>query len=169
VPDDVGGRPFPDGDDHGGADDEFASVVFDEVFIRSAVFHEPSAHERMLAAAKAQAEAEASRARVGGTEDDPAARDVAPDRGRYGDEDGDLDDSEYEELYAQRRPYRGHARWHRTVAWVLAVLMGIGVVALTFSAVYRGAGGGRQPSVPPSPTGRVGAPSVPPVAVSPTH
>jgi hypothetical protein len=30
------------------------------------------------------------------------------------------------------------------VAWALAVVMGIGVVALTFAAVYRGAGGGTR-------------------------
>ena len=42
------------------------------------------------------------------------------------------------------------------------------VVALTFAAVYRGAGGARQPAVPAAPTGRIGAPSLPPVAVSHT-
>jgi hypothetical protein len=161
VPDDVGAdRSFPDGDDHGGANDEFASVVLDEAFIQSAAFHEPSHRERM-----------AARARVGGIEDEPVGGD-GPDapESLYGD-DGELDpdDAEYGELYAQRRPYRGHTRWHRTVAWVLAVLMGIGVVALTFAAVYRGAGGGRQPTIQPSPTGRVGAPPSAPVAVSPTH
>jgi hypothetical protein len=159
VPDDLGGKPFPDGEDHGGADDEFASVVFDEAFIRGAAFHEPSAHERMLAAATAQAEAEASRARLLGVEDGGGAYDE-------GGAEPSPQDEEYEELYAQRRPYRGHGRWHRTVAWVLAVVMGIGVVALTFAAVYRGAGGARQPSVPPAPTGRIGAPALPPVAVS---
>lgn len=161
MPDELGGKPFPDGEDHGGADDEFASVVLDEAFIRAAAFHEPSAHERMLAAATAQAEAEASRARVLGGEDGS---------GPYDQEEAEhsAQDEEYEDLYAQRRPYRGHGRWHRTVAWVLAVVMGIGVVALTFAAVYRGAGGARQPSVPPSPTGRIGAPSLPPVAVSHT-
>ncbi|WP_329317751.1 SCO2584 family spore wall biosynthesis protein [Streptomyces sp. NBC_01262] len=163
MPDDVGaGRPFPDGEDHGGADDEFASVVLDEAFIRAAAFHEPSHAERLLAAARA--------ARVGGIEDEPGGHDA--EDAHYGDRaHGELDpeDAEYEELYAQRSPYRGHARWHRTVAWVLAVLMGIGVVALTFAAVYRGAGGGRQSDIQPSPTGRVGAPSAPPVAVSPTH
>jgi hypothetical protein len=162
VPDELGGKPFPDGEDHGGADDEFASVVFDEAFIRAAAFHEPSAHERMLASATAQAEAEASRARVLGGEDGTGPYDEADTAGRS------TEDEEYEDLYAQRRPYRGHGRWHRTVAWVLAVVMGIGVVALTFAAVYRGAGGARQPAVPPAPTGRIGAPPLPPVAVSHT-
>jgi hypothetical protein len=160
VPDDVGpGRSFPDGDDHGGADDEFASVVLDEAFIQSAAFHEPSHKERM-----------AARARVGGIEDEPGEWD--PLESPYGHDDGELDpgDAEYKELYAQRSPYRGHTRWHRTVAWVLAVVMGIGVVALTFAAVYRGAGGGRQPAtVQPSPTGHIGAPPTAPVAVSPTR
>jgi hypothetical protein len=159
VPDELGGKPFPDGEDHGGADDDFASVVLDEAFIRAAAFHELSAHERMLAAATAQAEAEASRTRVlRGEEGTGPFEDEEPERSAQ--------DEEYEDLYSQRSPYRGHGRWHRTVAWVLAVVMGIGVVALTFAAVYRGAGGARQPSVPPTPTGRIGAPSLPPVAVS---
>lgn len=132
-------------------------MVFDEAFVRSAVFHEPSHKERM-----------AARARVGGIEDEPTGGDTRDSL--YGGEGAlDPDDAEYEELYAQRRPYRGHGRWHRTIAWLLAVLMGIGVVALTFAAVYRGAGGGRQPTIQPSPTGRVGAPPSAPVAVGPTH
>ncbi|MEV8108097.1 hypothetical protein AB0Q97_38395, partial [Streptomyces sp. NPDC088135] len=67
MPDDVGGRPFPDGwepdDDRGGADEDFASVVFDEDFVRAAEIHEPTAVERLLAAAQARAEAEASTSR----------------------------------------------------------------------------------------------------------
>ncbi|MGW3802578.1 SCO2584 family spore wall biosynthesis protein, partial [Streptomyces clavifer] len=70
MPDDVGGRPFPDGgepdDDRGGADEDFAAVVFDEDFVQSAEMHEPTAVERLLAAAQARAEAEAGRARAGG-------------------------------------------------------------------------------------------------------
>ncbi|MGW3628461.1 SCO2584 family spore wall biosynthesis protein, partial [Streptomyces sp. NPDC000880] len=57
MPDDVGGKPFPDGwepdDDRGGADEDFASVVFDEDFVRAAEIHEPTAVERLLAAAQA--------------------------------------------------------------------------------------------------------------------
>jgi hypothetical protein len=144
-------------------------VVFDEAFVRAAVFHEPSAEERLLAAAAAQAEAEAAfRARLLGGDggegpDDPldeprAAHPAyrrAPDgypldlvSGAY----GDAYDVEYEELYAQRGPYRGAAHWHRMVAWLLALVMGIGVVALAFAAVYRGASGARQTPVPPAPT-----------------
>ncbi|MFD0383956.1 hypothetical protein ACFQ2B_21530 [Streptomyces stramineus] len=73
-----GGQPFPDGEEpdshrHGDADDAFASVVFDEEFVRSAAIHEPTAVERMLAAAQARAEAEATRSRAGGgpADDDP--------------------------------------------------------------------------------------------------
>jgi hypothetical protein len=166
VPDDVGGRQFQDGwepdDDRGRADEEFASVVFDEDFVRSAVFHEPTAVERLLEAAQARAEAEAANA--------PRGR-------RTPDEEHEL----WDELYGRRhpdeahggsgydrdtpspygthggalRPYRGSARWHRPVAWVLALVMGIGMVALAFSAVYRGAGGGgREDQVPqPASTG----------------
>ncbi len=67
MPDDVGGKPFPDGwepdDDRGGADKDFASVVFDEDFVRAAVVHEPTAVERLLAAAEARAQADAAKAR----------------------------------------------------------------------------------------------------------
>ncbi|MEV8107520.1 hypothetical protein AB0Q97_35380, partial [Streptomyces sp. NPDC088135] len=50
-------------------------------------------------------------------------------------------------------PYLGAARWHRPVAWLLAVLMGIGMVALAFSAVYRNtSGNSRQEPVPPPAT-----------------
>ena len=67
MPDDVGGQPFPDGEEpddrhHGAADDEFASVVFDEDFVRAAEVHEPTAVERILAAAQSHAESETARA-----------------------------------------------------------------------------------------------------------
>ena len=53
-----------------------------------------------------------------------------------------------------RRPYGAPARWHRPVAWVLALVMGVGMVALAFTAVYRGASSGRQDIVPtPASTG----------------
>jgi hypothetical protein len=58
--------------------------------------------------------------------------------------------------YAPGHPYRGSTtRWHRPVAWALAVVMGIGVVALTFAAVYRGASGRQTGPNPPS-SGSVG-------------
>ncbi len=158
----VGGEPFPDGDDHGGADEEFASVVFDEAFVKAASYHEPTARERLLTAAQARAEAEAARARVG-ADDDP--EDGYPVRRAGGYDESDL--GLYGGQYRHRKAFGSHTRWHRTVAWLLAVLMGIGVVALTFAAVYRGAGSGsRQPTPPPPPaTGQVGI-SHPPVEVA---
>ncbi|MFF4155979.1 hypothetical protein [Streptomyces sp. NPDC001678] len=172
MPDDVGGKPFPDGEEpdshrRGGADDPFASTVFDEDFVRSATIHEPSAVERMLAADRARAEADAARSRAGGgpADDDPYddarggpagyhGRPAGP-RGLAPDLDPDDAYGPYGRYGIARGPYRGHARWHRPVAWVLAVVMGIGVIALAFTAVYRGASsGGRQsPAPPPATTG----------------
>lgn len=181
VPDDVGGRPFPDGwepdDDRGGADEDFASVVFDEDFVRSAEIHEPTAVERLLAAAQDRAEAEAARALSRGGPMDEDLYDDGPD-GLYGRQrpfgdpcDLDGPDSDYEDdsgPYGRHggalRPYRGSARWHRPVAWLLALLMGIGMVALAFSAVYRGAGGNRQDQVPPPVTSGVDKPGAAPSA-----
>ncbi len=164
----MGGKPFPDGEEpdshgHGGADDPFASVVFDEDFVRSAVIHEPSAAERILAADRARAEADAARARpaAGSAEDDLCQE---PHQGPLGagelpglTHDLDPDDAygPYGRYGSWRRPYRGRARWHRPVAWVLAMVMGIGVIALAFAAVYRSASSGerRDPSPPPATTG----------------
>ncbi|MFE7400903.1 hypothetical protein [Streptomyces sp. NPDC057557] len=182
MPDDVGGRPFPDGwepdDDRGGADEDFASVVFDEDFVRAAEIHEPTAVERLLAAAQARAEAEASRARAGGGPPDDELYDEgygpggAYGRGSaYGDPlDPDGDDAYGTGPYGRHggalRPYRGAARWHRPVAWLLAVLMGIGMVALAFSAVYRNTSGNRQdPAPPPATTGVDSPPGPVPSAV----
>ncbi|MFF9348312.1 hypothetical protein [Streptomyces sp. NPDC014734] len=168
MPDDVGGRPFPDGwepdDDRGGADEDFASVVFDEDFVRAAEIHEPTAVERLLAAAQARAEAEASRSRAGSGPLDDDFLDPGYDRGGgFGDEDvhddpSNPDGGAYGSPYGRHggalRPYRGSARWHRPVAWVLAVLMGIGMVVLAFGAVYHNSSGNRQePAPPPATTG----------------
>ncbi|KUL50373.1 hypothetical protein ADL22_07330 [Streptomyces sp. NRRL F-4489] len=165
MPDDAGGTPFPDGEEpdehhhgsHGQADGEFASVVFDEDFVRAATIHEPSAVERMLAAAEARAEAEAA-ARPGagfGTDDDygrdPGARPRAAG-------DDDPEDDPYGPYGGSLRPYRGTARWHRPMAWVLAVVMGVGLVALAFSAVYRGAAGRGQSPAPPASSSGVDTP-----------
>lgn len=168
----MGGRPFQDGwdpedpVDRGGAEEDFASVVFDEDFVRAAEIHEPTAVERLLAAAQARAEAEAARARAGKAHPDDdlhdegygseyGAREPGHD-GAYGPLDADdaygwYDDGTgpYGRHGGALRPYRGHARWHRPVAWMLALLMGIGMVALAFSAVYRSAASGsREDQVP---------------------
>ncbi|BDM67338.1 hypothetical protein HEK616_08250 [Streptomyces nigrescens] len=171
MPYDVGGTPFPDGEEpdehhhgsHGKADEEFASVVFDEEFVRSARIHEPSAVERMLAAAEARAEAEAARSAPGfgpDAADDPDAYGDPRHRGAYGGyEDDDYDDRPYGPYGGSLRPYRGSTRWHRPVAWVLAVVMGIGLVALAFSAVYRGASGRNQSPAPAPTSSGVDAPA----------
>ncbi|WP_405390877.1 hypothetical protein OG596_25260 [Streptomyces sp. NBC_01102] len=181
MPDDVGGRPFPDGwepdDDRGGADEDFASVVFDEDFVRSAEIHEPTAVERLLAAAEARAEAEAGRARSGRGSMDDDLYGYGPDavyghQRPFGDAHGPdgaySDDEDDQGPYGRHggalRPYRGTARWHRPVAWLLALLMGIGMVALAFSAVYRGTAGNRQDQVPPPATSGVDAPGATPSA-----
>ncbi|MFH8404950.1 hypothetical protein ACH4FX_09250 [Streptomyces sp. NPDC018019] len=190
MPDDVGGKPFPDGEEpdehshpsHGAADEDFASVVLDEDFVRSARFHEPTAVERMLAAARARAEADAARGGPGyGADpdaDDPDAPDGRPrSPGRRhwrGSADADPDAygpyGPYGPYGGALRPYRSSVRWHRPVAWVLALIMGIGLVALAFSAVFRGASGGRtqNPAPPPATSGVDGAPparsGVPPSA-----
>ncbi|MGR4849826.1 hypothetical protein ACIPTS_12645 [Streptomyces sp. LARHCF252] len=164
VPEDVGGTPFPDGrepdDDHdrGVSDEEFASVVFDEAFVSAAVVHEPTAVERLLAAAQARAEAS-----------EAEARRAHPRRERYDDgydpeghgdfgHDPDLDELDdpdvLEDRYGGTGPYGKQIRWHRPVAWLLALVMGIGMVALAFTAVYRGASSNRQEPVPtPTSTG----------------
>ena len=154
VPEDVGGSPFRDGwepdDDHdrGVSDEEFASVVFDEAFVRAAVVHEPTAVERLLAAAQARAEAEARRTHASGERYDDGFGGDGP--GAFGhDPDHDiLDDPDILDG-PPSGGYGRHGRWHRPVAWVLAVVMGVGMIALAFAAVYRGAASNRQDQVPP--------------------
>ncbi|MFF3482036.1 hypothetical protein ACFYXC_01990 [Streptomyces sp. NPDC002701] len=165
MPEDVGGTPFPDGwepdDDRGGADEEFASVVFDESFVRAATVHEPTAVERLLAAAQARAEAseaEARRAHARGVRgDDELYEDgFGPDgRSEFG-HDPELDDRDVlHGGYTNPGTYGKQVRWHRAVAWILALVMGVGMVALAFAAVYRGAssGGSRDQVPPPASTG----------------
>ncbi|MFD7097434.1 SCO2584 family spore wall biosynthesis protein [Streptomyces xanthophaeus] len=171
MPDDVGGKPFPDDgdpendrDDRGGADHDFASVVFDEAFVRNAQIHELSAAERQRAADRAHAEAEAARAAFAGG----WPGDEDHDGHGYGHTDGYGPDDhgwEYERGYGQGypdgpygayggrlRPYRGRSPWLRPVAWVLAFVMGLGMVALAFSAVYRSASGEADPAPAPAST-----------------
>ncbi|MFE5910890.1 hypothetical protein ACFQ6B_17635 [Streptomyces wedmorensis] len=166
MPDDVGGQPFQDGGDpddrvdRGGADEVYAAVVFDEDFVQAATIHEPTAVERLLAAAQARAEAEAARARagVGAADDDPYEDGRDPVGLTYEPDDVGDDASPYGRHGGALRPYRGTARWHRPVAWILALVMGIGMVALAFSAVYRGAAANRDDQVPPPATTGVDTP-----------
>ncbi|MEU3773299.1 hypothetical protein AB0F11_08810 [Streptomyces sp. NPDC032472] len=163
MPDDVGGK-IPDNgepdDDRGGADQDFASVVFDEDFVRAAAIHEPSAAERQRAADRARAEAEAARAVAGGWTSD---EDYDPYG--YGRPDGyGIDEPGWDHVHApgcpdgpygayggSLRPYRGRSPWLRPVAWVLAFVMGLGMVALAFSAVYRSASSKAEPAPAPAP------------------
>ncbi|MGW0992143.1 SCO2584 family spore wall biosynthesis protein [Streptomyces sp. NPDC002520] len=174
MPEDVGGTPFPDGwepdddHDHGVSDEEFASVVFDEAFVQAATVHEPTAVERLLAAAEARAEAseaEARRAHARGERYDDAYGPEGTDFGH------DRDDDEPDDGYVLgghddfTGPYGKQVRWHRPVAWVLALVMGIGMVALAFAAVYRGGSSGTRDRVPPPAStgleqGTAAAPSV---------
>ncbi|MFE1321175.1 hypothetical protein [Kitasatospora phosalacinea] len=169
---DVGGSPYSDGADHGGADDEFATVVFDESFVRSAAVHEPSARERQLAAAEARLEpeqagaargyeftesvefAESAESAAGGEalplELRPLPGGLDEDR-FYPDPWSGCDRQERRTRRSRVRafdPLRGgtvaQQRWHRPVAWVLALVMGVGLVALSVAAVYRGVGGVAQ-------------------------
>ncbi len=177
MPDDVGGKPFPDGwepdDDRGGADEDFASVVFDEDFVRSAPVHEPTAVERLLAAAEARAEADAARTRRRRRDDDAYDpyggprdyhdQDLDYDP-RHGIGDDDFAPGPYGRHGGSLRPYRNSARWHRPVAWLLALVMGIGMVSLAFTAVYRGTSNNRQDQVPPPVTSGVDKPGAAPSA-----
>ncbi|GAA3304319.1 SCO2584 family spore wall biosynthesis protein [Streptomyces cinereospinus] len=176
MPEDVGGTPFPDGwepdDDHdrGVSDEEFASVVFDEAFVRAAVVHEPTAVERLLAAAQARAEASEAEARRAHGRGDRYDDGYGPDGpGGFG-HDPDFDDLDGTDLFdghdGPAGPYGKHVRWHRPVAWLLALVMGVGMVALAFAAVYRSASSSRQDRVPPpASTGlEHGTPAAPPAS-----
>ena len=165
MPEDVGGSPYPDGADHGGADDAFAAVVFDEAFIRAATVHEPSAHERILAAVEARLELDAPR--IGRTyrgvdsPGDPDGEGLPEELRPYLDDEDDVDwgglgirrgrrSGVGRRRSRTRGSYGRHAavcvRWRRPVAWFLAVVMGLGVVAVTAAAVYRGATGADAPT-----------------------
>ncbi|MDG9719144.1 hypothetical protein [Streptomyces sp. DH24] len=160
MPEDVGGSPFPDGwepdDDHdrGVSDEEFASVVFDEAFVRAAEVHEPTAVERLLAAARARREAAEAEARRDRARGEHYGDGYGPDDHGDFDHDQDWDDGDDldPDFPGGRHGGPGHGRqirWHRPVAWVLAVLMGVGMVALAFTAVYRGASSGSRDQIPP--------------------
>lgn len=194
----MGGQPPASGEepqdrDHGAADDGFATVAFDEAFVRAATIHEPSAAERIRAAAQARGEAAEADLEDDGHPDGPAS----PPRERYDpyelgfdDPVDDPVDDHFEERFEERfgdaprlldpcwdgpgrslyragGPYRGHVRWQRPVAWVLAVVMGVGVVALAFSAVYRGVVSQRQTPAPPPATSDVERQPTPREAASP--
>ncbi|MFE6056319.1 hypothetical protein ACFQ6N_36720 [Kitasatospora sp. NPDC056446] len=156
---DVGGLPYPDGADHGGADDEFATVVFDEAFVRSAAVHEPTAKERQLAAAEARFEPDTAGPGWGY---DVSAGDGLPLELRPHPSGPDADHYYSDPWSGPGRPvgrpgrrrwrrgydpvrargrYVAQQRWHRPVAWVLAVIMGVSLVAVAVAAISQGVGG----------------------------
>ncbi|MBO1416849.1 hypothetical protein J0670_19825 [Streptomyces sp. FH025] len=150
--------PYPDGADHGGADDEFATVVFDEAFVRSAAVHEPTAKERQLAAAEARFEPDTAgpgwgydvpagdglplelRPYPSGLDEDHLYPDPWSGPGRAVDRRGRRFGRRYGPARAQGRCV-AQQRWHRPVAWVLAVIMGVSLVAVAVAAIYQGVGG----------------------------
>lgn len=169
VADDSAGKPFGQGEepedrDHGAAGEASGSVVFDEAFVRAAVFHEPTAAERTMAAAQRAAESE-------------QAAEEAYSSGGWGPESGEpayggfevegyasfRDEDDYREYEAYQEfcdsedtpGYRsgGQGRWHRPVAWLLALVMGVGVVAMAFAALRGGSGEREEPTPPPATTG----------------
>ncbi|MEU6809755.1 hypothetical protein ABZ920_12290 [Streptomyces sp. NPDC046831] len=181
VPEDVGGTPFSDGrepdDDHdrGVSDEEFASVVLDEAFVRAAVIHEPTAVERLLAAAQARAEASEAESRRAHATGERYEDGYGPDFGHGYDLD-DLDDTDDADDFERRHGFPGaygrQVRWHRPVAWMLAVVMGVGMVALAFVAVYRGAppGNDRDQAPPPASTSpEQGGAAIPPASAGPSQ
>ncbi|WP_327676850.1 SCO2584 family spore wall biosynthesis protein [Kitasatospora sp. NBC_00458] len=181
---DVGGLPYPDGADHGGADDEFATVVFDEAFVRSAAVHEPTAKERQLAAAEARFEPDAAGSAWGyeapagdgvplelrpypsGLDDDHRYPDPWTGPGRAsGRKPRRWGRTGFDPLGARRGRYVAQQRWHRPVAWVLAVIMGVGLIAIAVAAVYQGVGGaGGAPRRPESGSSSPGNDPSPPAA-----
>lgn len=159
MPEDVGGTPFPDGwepdDDHdrGVSDEEFASVVFDEAFVQAAVVHEPTAVERLLAAAQARAEASEAEARRSHRRGERYEDGYGSGGFGHDPDFDDLDDTDIlEGRYGAPGTYGKQVRWHRPVAWLLALVMGVGMVALAFAAVYRGASSNSRDQVPPPAT-----------------
>ncbi|MDH6110496.1 hypothetical protein P3T36_003534 [Kitasatospora sp. MAP12-15] len=157
---DVGGSPYSDGADHGGADDEFATVVFDEAFVRCAAVHEPSARERQLAAAEARLEPDTVpgwslepagpdgydglplelRPHPSGLDDDRIYTDPWVGPARPAGRRRATRWPGYGTRGALGRRQIAQQRWHRPVAWVLVILMGASLVAVAVAAVYRGAG-----------------------------
>jgi len=159
------GPEFPDGPDFPEfSEDELSSVVFDENFVRAASVHEPSATERGAAidpaptptsAAPERTDKKAERVERADWFDDgtypPDGED--PWRARTVPTPEPPPPSPHVPTWFAGEPWaRARAtRWRRGVAWVLAVLMGVGVVAMAVTAVYR-SGSSQSPSTPRQPS-----------------
>lgn len=110
----------------GGADDEFATLVLDERFVRAALIHEPSARERQAALLDAAGFGSAY----------PRASRRPRSRGPFG----------------RGRHQAAPLRWQRTVAQVMLVVLGMLAMLVAAAAVYRGAGTEREPAQSPAST-----------------
>lgn len=159
------GPEFPDGPDFPEfSEDELSSVVFDEDFVRAASVHEPSATERgaaidpaptPLTAAPERTDKKAERVeRVDWFDDGTYPPDGEdPWRARtVPSEPAPSAPTHVPTWFTGESWVRGRGtRWRRGVAWVLAVLMGVGVVAMAVTAVYR-SGSSQSPSTPRQPS-----------------
>jgi hypothetical protein len=166
----------PDNRDHGAADEVFAAVVLDEAFVEAARIHEPTAAERLLHAELERAEAEAGHGEPADFPPDAAGLDPLGFPGDFStggdpvgfdelyDDEGRFDRSDYiradpgdgpEEpapAVSQRAvPGRPPARWQRPVACVLAMVMGISMIAFALIAVQRAGSAQRTDPVPTPP------------------
>ncbi|MFI6979859.1 hypothetical protein ACIBSV_14865 [Embleya sp. NPDC050154] len=159
------GPEFPDGPDFPEfSEDELSSVVFDESFVRAARVHEPSANERGAAVDPAPTPTPAAPERTD-KKAEQAERSDWFDDGTYPPDGEDpwrartVSSSDpgpmlpHVPTWFAGEPWaraRG-ARWRRGVAWVLALLMGVGVVAMAVTAVYR-SGSSQGPTAPRQPS-----------------
>ncbi|MGW1994064.1 SCO2584 family spore wall biosynthesis protein [Embleya sp. NPDC001921] len=160
------GPEFPDGPDFPEfSEDELSSVVFDESFVRAARVHEPSANERGAAVDPAPTPTPAAPERTD-KKAEQAERSDWFDDGAYPPDGEDpwrartVSSSDPGPMLPHvptwfagepwARAARG-ARWRRGVAWVLALLMGVGVVAMAVTAVYR-SGSSQGPTAPRQPS-----------------
>ncbi|GAA1925498.1 hypothetical protein GCM10009716_37200 [Streptomyces sodiiphilus] len=180
MPDDLGGQPFPDGDgpdsrDHQTADEAFASLVLDERFVDAAEIHEPTAAERILYAALERAETDAPAEEHGFHRQpdlDPGGFEEPSGRGSHTEDDEDASG------HPDRTPHPGDedtgfrspsgyapsprpgvppawrpVRWQRPVACMLAVVMGISVIAFALIAIQRAGSAQRTAPAPPPAVG----------------
>lgn len=167
MPNDVGGRPFPNGEEPEGRDrgaaEELAAVVLDEAFVEAARIHEPTAAERILRAALERAESESEPpdpppppgGGAGDLFDDVFAEGCPADEGRFDRSDYTrypLDDTVAAEASRPSGPpARRPTRWQRPVACVLAMVVGLGMIALALTAVQRSGTAQRTDQLPVPP------------------
>jgi len=111
----------------GGADDEFATLVLDERFVRAALIHEPSARERQAALPSGGGGFGSAYPRKSAR----SRRGAAQPRGRH-----------------QALP----GRWQRAVAQMMLVVLGVLAVLVAVAAVSRGTGTTQKPAQAPTTT-----------------